>query len=55
MLTKAVLQTIPIFMFSTLPTPKGVVQHIRNIQRDFLWGEGEEKKEIGFGCLGKDP
>ena len=30
-LTKVVLQTIPIFMFSTLPAPKGVIQHIRNI------------------------
>eukprot|EP00253_Pinus_taeda_P001852 PITA_01852 len=44
-LTKVVLQTIPIFMFSTLPAPKGVLQHIRNIQRDFLWGKGEEKNK----------
>jgi len=32
-------------MFSALPAPKGVVQHIRNIQRDFFWGKGEEKKK----------
>lgn len=42
-LTKVVLQAIPVFMLSTLPTPKGVLQRFRNIQRDFLWG----KEEIG--------
>eukprot|EP00253_Pinus_taeda_P024975 PITA_24975 len=44
-LIKYVLQTVPIFMFSALPAPKGVLQHIRNIQRDFPWGKGEEKKK----------
>lgn len=44
-LTKAILETVPIFMFSALPTPKEVMQHITNIQRDFLWGKGEEKKK----------
>ena len=44
-LTKSILQTVPIFMFSALPTPKGVMQQIRSIQRDFLWGKGEEKKK----------
>jgi len=32
-------------MFSALPAPKGVMQQCRNIQRDFLWGKGEEKKK----------
>eukprot|EP00253_Pinus_taeda_P033852 PITA_33852 len=41
--TKAVLQSIPIYMFSALPVPRGVAQQIRNMQRDFLWGKGEEK------------
>lgn len=45
MLTQVALQAIPIFMFSTLPTPKGVKQHIRSIQREFLWGKGEVKKK----------
>eukprot|EP00253_Pinus_taeda_P009576 PITA_09576 len=44
-LTQAVLQAIPMFMFSTLPAPKGIKQQIRSIQRDFLWGKGEEKKK----------
>eukprot|EP00253_Pinus_taeda_P031614 PITA_31614 len=44
-LTKAILQTVPIFMFSALPAPKGVLQLCRNIQRDFLLGKGEEKKK----------
>ena len=32
-------------MFSALPAPKGVMQQYRNIQRDFLWGKGEERKK----------
>eukprot|EP00253_Pinus_taeda_P027138 PITA_27138 len=44
-LTKAILQTVPIFMFSALPAPKDVMQCIRNIQRDFLWSKGEEKNK----------
>eukprot|EP00253_Pinus_taeda_P008429 PITA_08429 len=42
---KVVLQAIPFFMFSTLLAPKGIKQQIRNIQRDFLWGKGEEKNK----------
>lgn len=44
-LTKAVLQLIPIFRLSTFPAPKGVLQQLRTIQRDFLWGKGEERKK----------
>ena len=40
-----VLQAIPIFMFATLPALEGIKQHIRSIQRDFLWGRGEEKNK----------
>ena len=42
-LTQVVLQAIPIFMFATIPAPQGIKQKIRNIQRDFLCGRGEEK------------
>eukprot|EP00253_Pinus_taeda_P003843 PITA_03843 len=42
---EAILQAIPIFMFSTLPARKGFKQQIGSIQRDFLWGKGEEKKK----------
>eukprot|EP00253_Pinus_taeda_P027310 PITA_27310 len=44
-LTKAVLQAIPVFMLSTLPAPKGVLQQFKNIQRDFLWGKEETRKK----------
>eukprot|EP00253_Pinus_taeda_P024479 PITA_24479 len=44
-LTKAILQSIPIYMLSAIPAPTCVVTNIRNIQRDFLWGKGEEKKK----------
>jgi len=43
-LTKAVLQTIPIYMFLTLPVPKGVLQLIRNIQGG---------KKMGSGSMGQ--
>jgi len=42
------------FMLSALPTPKGIMKHIRSIQRDILWGTGEEKKKVGFNILGQD-
>jgi len=35
-LTKSVLQSLPIFMLSTLLAPKGVLEQFRNIQTDFL-------------------
>jgi len=41
-LTKAILQSILVFMLSTLPSPKGVLHQLKTIQRDFLWGKGEE-------------
>eukprot|EP00253_Pinus_taeda_P013571 PITA_13571 len=44
-LTKAVLLSIPVFMLSALLAPKGVLQQFRTIQRDFLWGKGEERKK----------
>eukprot|EP00253_Pinus_taeda_P019731 PITA_19731 len=44
-LTKAILQSIPIYMLSAIPAPTSVITNIRNIQRDFLWGKGEEKKK----------
>eukprot|EP00253_Pinus_taeda_P035804 PITA_35804 len=44
-LTKAVLQAIPIFMLSALPAPIGVLQQFWNIQRDFLWGKEETRKK----------
>jgi len=65
-LIKAVLQSIPAFMFSSLLAPKLVLHLFRAIQRDFLWGKGEEEKKWALvawekiyklrkhGCLGLD-
>jgi len=47
-LTKVVLQSIPIFMLSALPAPKGVLQQMRTIQRDFILGKGEERKKLAL-------
>jgi hypothetical protein len=32
-------------MMSVFPTPKGILQKIRTIQRDFLWHGAESKKK----------
>eukprot|EP00253_Pinus_taeda_P024695 PITA_24695 len=52
-LTKAILQVIPIFILSTLPAPKEAMLRSRNIQRDFLWGKGEEKKKWALAAWEK--
>lgn len=44
-LTKVVLQSIPVFMLSSLLAPKGVLEKIRDIQRSFLWGKEETRKK----------
>lgn len=44
-LTKVVLQSIPIFMLLALSAPKGVLDQIRDIQRGFLWGKDETRKK----------
>ncbi|MCY6524757.1 hypothetical protein, partial [Actinobacillus pleuropneumoniae] len=44
-LTKSVLQSILVFMLSALPVRKGVLQLFKTIQRDFLWGKGEEREK----------
>jgi len=35
-LTKTILQSIPIYMLSAIPAPASVMTNTRNIQRDFL-------------------
>jgi len=35
-------------MFSALLVPKGVLQQIMNTQRNFLWGQEEEKKKLAL-------
>eukprot|EP00253_Pinus_taeda_P001505 PITA_01505 len=52
-LTKAVLQAIPIFMLSDLPAPIGGLQQFRNIQRDFFWGKEETRKKWALVSWGK--
>jgi hypothetical protein len=44
-LTNSILQAIPTFMMSIFPTPKGILQKIRTIQRDFQWRGVEKKKK----------
>ena len=44
-LTKEVLQAIPIFMLLALPTPKGVLYQFINIQRNLLWGKEDTKRK----------
>ena len=44
-LNKYVLQAIPTFMMSVFITPKGILQKIRTIQREFLHRGMETKKK----------
>ena len=37
-LVKAMLQSMPLYLFSILAAPKWVVNKIKNLQRNFLWG-----------------
>eukprot|EP00253_Pinus_taeda_P019814 PITA_19814 len=37
-LIKAILQSMPLYLFSTLAAPKWVLKAIKNLQRNFLWG-----------------
>jgi hypothetical protein len=48
----SVLQAIPTFMMSVFPAPKGILQKIRTIQREFLW-RGAEKGKYRHWWLGR--
>lgn len=37
-LIKAVLQSMPLYLFSIMAAPKWVLKEIKHIQRSFLWG-----------------
>eukprot|EP00253_Pinus_taeda_P035382 PITA_35382 len=52
-LTKAILQTIPIFMFSSLPAPKGVFTTYQEHPKRFSLCQRGRRKEMGSGSLGK--
>eukprot|EP00253_Pinus_taeda_P022878 PITA_22878 len=50
-LTKAILQAIPQYMFSILPAPQGILHKIRTIQRSFIWkGNSEKNKWALVAC-----
>jgi hypothetical protein len=42
------MQSIPTYMMSVFPAPKGILQKIRSIQREFLCREAESKKKWAF-------
>lgn len=41
---KSVLLSMPLYLFFVLPAPTNIIKKIRNLQREFLWGGGKEKK-----------
>jgi hypothetical protein len=41
-LIKSTLSNLPTYMMSLFPIPALVAKRIEKIQRDFLWGEGDE-------------
>eukprot|EP00253_Pinus_taeda_P002134 PITA_02134 len=44
-LIKAVLQSMPLYLFLILATPKLVLKDIKRLQRSFLWGNSEQKRK----------
>jgi len=44
-LVKAVLQSMPAYLFSILAAPKMVLKQIKSIQRNFLWGGSQDKSK----------
>lgn len=44
-LIKAVLNSMPLYLFSILAAPKWVLKELKNLQRSFLWGgSGQSRK-----------
>lgn len=44
-LVKAVLQALPIYLFSVMATPKKILKEMRRLQRKFLWGGRDDKNK----------
>eukprot|EP00253_Pinus_taeda_P021887 PITA_21887 len=44
-LIKAILQSLPLYLFSLLAAPKWVIKAIRNLQRNFLWGSSGHNRK----------
>lgn len=44
-LTKSVMEAIPIYPMMTNLLPKACIHDIQKLQRDFLWGDTESKKK----------
>eukprot|EP00253_Pinus_taeda_P009912 PITA_09912 len=44
-LIKAILQSMPLYLFSLLAAPKWVIKEIRNLQRNFLWGSSGHNRK----------
>eukprot|EP00253_Pinus_taeda_P007997 PITA_07997 len=44
-LIKAILQSLPLYLFSLLEAPKWIIKAIRNLQRNFLWGSSNHNRK----------
>ena len=42
-LTKEILKAIPTYLMSVFPSPKGILQKLRTIKRNFLWRGTKDK------------
>ena len=45
-LIKSSMANLPLYFMSLFPMPKGIIEKITKIQRNFLWGGSEEKSSI---------
>lgn len=53
-LIKSTMSNIPIYYMSMFKMPVSVANKIEKIQRQFLWGDSEEKKKLHPVKLRKD-
>eukprot|EP00253_Pinus_taeda_P026524 PITA_26524 len=44
-LIKAILQSLPLYLFTLLAAPKWVITAIKNLQRNFLWGSSGKNRK----------
>jgi hypothetical protein len=45
LLIKSVLSSMPLYLFSVLAAPKGILKKLRTLQRTFLWGGATKEKK----------
>lgn len=46
MLSKSVIQSIPVYAMMITPLPQGCLKEIQKLQRSFVWGEYDNQRKV---------